>query len=394
GVLAPPPGLGGLSASLLALADARAATVVERAAPGIRRGRARGRRRGVVVGLGAAALGGALFVASAPAAGRAAAFWHPLRTLAAARMPVRLWVDRATVRRGDSVTVTVQVPAASRATLWTRGPGEPWRAASLALDSVGRAVRRIGPLEADVFLRASSGGRSSAERRVTVALPAFVAALELTARYPAYLARPDEPLVPGGDTIPVPEGTVIVTSGAASVPLATVAWRPGGAVSRLQVGGWRVSRTGKVGDGVREPLDVSGVGDRAIVQGELDAARRGLLPGDTLRLRVEAWDNAPAPHVGRSAEIALRLPSLEEVRAALRAATRGLVETADSIAGSQRDLGERTGDLAQQRSRDETAGGGRRPPPGVQPGTLPFQATERAQAVAHEQEALEQRVQE
>src|SRR2546430_6637940 len=36
----------------------------------------------------------------------------------------------------------------------------------------------------------------------------------------------------------------------------------------------------------------------------------------------------------------------------------------------------------------------RRPPPGVQPGTLPFQATERAQAVAHEQEALEQRVQE
>src|SRR5207244_3872784 len=114
--------------------------------------------------------------------------------------------------------------------------------------------------------------------------------------------------------------------------------------------------------------------------------------GERLRFRVEAWDNAPAPHVGRSADIALRLPSLEEVRAALRAATRGLVETADSIAGSQRDLGERTGDLAQQRSRDETAGGGRRPPPGVQPGTLPFQATERAQAVAHEQ-ALEQRVQ-
>src|SRR5205823_3599069 len=84
-------------------------------------------------------------------------------------------------------------------------------------------------------------------------------------------------------------------------------------------------------------------GDRAIVQGELDVARRGLLPGDTLRLRAEAWDNAPAPHVGRSAEIALRLPSLEELRAALRTATQGLVEAADSIADSQRDLGERTG---------------------------------------------------
>src|SRR5436190_244938 len=130
----------------LGLPHARAATVVERAAPGIRRALARGTRRGVAAGVGAAALGGALFVASAPASGRAAAFWHPLRTLAAARTPVRLWVDRATVRRGDSVTVPVQVPAASRATLWTRGPGEPWRAASLALDSVGRAVRRIGPL--------------------------------------------------------------------------------------------------------------------------------------------------------------------------------------------------------------------------------------------------------
>src|SRR5439155_1146431 len=180
----------------------------------------------------------------------------------------------------------------------------------------------------------------------------------------------DEPLVPGGDTIPVPEGTVIVTSGAASVPLATVAWRQGGAVSRLAVTGARFAgRLAPIVSGTWR-LDVA-TADGGALEGE----------APQLALRVVP-DSAPV------------LPSLEEVRAALRAATRGLVETADSIAGSQRDLGERTGDLAQQRSRDETAGGGRRPPPGVQPGTLPFQATERAQAVAHEQEALEQRVQE
>ena len=55
GVLAPPP-RPGVSAALLALADARAATVVERAAPGIRRALARGTRRGVAAGVGAAAL--------------------------------------------------------------------------------------------------------------------------------------------------------------------------------------------------------------------------------------------------------------------------------------------------------------------------------------------------
>src|SRR5256885_269664 len=348
GLLAPAPA-GGVSADLLALADARALQAVERAAPALRRALARGTRRGVLVALGAAAAGAALFVASAPAAGRAAAFWHPLRTLADARTPVRLSVDRATVRRGDSVTVTVQVPAAARATLWTRGPGEPWRAASLGLDSAGRAIRRIGPLEADLFLRASSGGGHSGEGRGTLAPSPLGARPGLPAPPPPHLARRGAPPGP---------------------------------------------RPGKVGDAVRDSLDVSGVGDRAIVQGDLDAARRGLLPGDTLRFRVEAWDNARAPHGGRSGEFALRLPSLDELRAAMRAATHGLVEAADSIAGSQRDLGERTSDLAEQRSREETPGGARRPPPGAQSGTLPFQATERAQAVAQEQEAVEQRVRE
>src|SRR5207247_776831 len=87
-------------------------------------------------------------------------------------------------------------------------------------------------------------------------------------------------------------------------------------------------------------------------QGELDAGRRGLLPGDTLRLRVDAWDNAPTPHVGRSAELALRLPSLEELRAATRQATAALAAAGDSLAEAQRELGARTSDLAEQRLRE------------------------------------------
>ena len=477
GVLAPAASAGA-SADLLGLADARAAAVVERAAPAVGRLLAQGTRASLAVGAATAALGAALVVASSPGAGRAAAFWHPLRAIADARAPVRLAVDRATVRRGDSITVTVDVPAATRATLWTRGPGEPWRPAPLALDSLGHVTRRIGPLESDLYLRASSGSRRSVERRVSVALSAFLADLELTARYPEYLGRPDEPLVPGPDVVAIPEGTLILTSGAASVPLVAAAWRRGGdkparlavdetrfsgrlaaapsasgtwllqlatadgtplegdmpglrlrvvpdsapvvtvpvpgrdttlplslrqplvidarddhGLTRLEVVSWRVSRTGKVGPAVRESLDVSGAGERTIVQGDLDAEQRGLLPGDTLRLRVEAWDNVPAPrtHVGRSEEIALRLPSLEELRAATRAAAQDITAAADSLAQAERELGARTRDLAQQRARD--AAGTRRPADG-RDGPLPFQATERAQAVAREQEALQQRVQE
>jgi len=461
---------------LLAAADARAASVVGATAPAVRRALAEGTWRGLAAAAGVVALGAVLFVAAAPASGRAAAFWHPLRTLADARAPVRVSVDRSAVRRGDSVTVSIVAPGAARATLWRRGPGETWRAEVVPLGAQGRAARRLGPLEHDLFLRASSGGRRSAEVRVAVALPAFLAALELTARFPPYLDRPDEPVLTGADTVTVPEGTTLVTRGAASVLLRAAAWtagpsvvalrvdgsafagsltpRAGGAwrlalatvdgaplegdavtlvvrvisdsaptvavpvpgddttlplslrqplvidvrddhgVARLAVVSWRVSQTGKVGDPVRDSLDVSGVGDRAILQAELDARQRGLLPGDTLRFRVEAWDNAPVPHAGRSREFALRLLSREELRAAARDATQALESAADSVSAEQRRLADRTADLAQQRSRESPEGGDGRETAGRQSGALPFEASQRAEALARQQAAVSDKVRE
>ena len=473
----------GTSRDLLAAADVGAAAVVSRAAPAVHGLLGRTTRRRITVGA-AAALAGALLLVAAnppPASGRAAVFWHPLRAWRDAHAPVRLAVDRRIVRRGDTVTVTVAAPGSTRATLWTRGPGEPWQAVPLGLAPDGRAARRLGPLEADLYLRASSGGRSSRELKVEVALPAFLAELGLTARFPAYLVRADEPLLAGPDTVLLPAGTEILTSGMASVPLRDAAWRslkasapervarlrvdgtrldgrfrpsvsgtwrlaasaldgaplegappelhltivpdsapvvtlavPAGdttlplslrqplvvdvrddhGITRVAVVSWRVSQTGRVGEPVRDSLDVTGVGDRAIVQGELDAVRRGLLPGDTLRLYVEAWDNAPPPSArrGRSAEVALRLPSMEELRAAAREAARDVAAAAESLATGQRELSDRTRDLAQERTRDAAAGGGGRPPGGAQPGTLPFQARQRAEEIARQQAAMSERV--
>ncbi|MEX2155935.1 MAG: hypothetical protein WD773_03740 [Gemmatimonadales bacterium] len=475
GVVSPTAGKGaGMSPALLLAADTRAAAVVSFTAPAVNGMLRRTTLRRVAFGVAAALLGATLFVAGAPASGRAAAFWHPLRAWRDARAPVRLAVDRSSARRGDSVTATVEVPGAVRAILWTRGPGEPWKPVSLTLDADGRAVRRVGPLEADLYMKAASGGRSSGEVKVTLALPAFLADLALTARFPAYLARADEPLLVGPDPIPLPAGTEILTSGAASVPLAAAVWtgetratplridgtrlegrfapaasgtwhldvrtadgtvlegiapelhlvmvpdsapivalpvpgrdttlplslrqplvadvRDDHGITGLAVVSWRVSRTGRVGEAVRESLDVSGLGDRAIVQGQLDAERRGLLPGDTLRMYVEAWDNAPTPHRGRSAEIALRLPSMEELRAEARAAARAVAGAADSVAAAQQELSDRTRDLAQERSRDQPAGAAGRPDGRNQPGTMSFQATQRAEEIARDQAAMAQRI--
>ena len=473
GLLAPQAGG---SSDLLAAADARSARVVGDTGAAVGRTLADGTWRGLAGAAAVAAVGATLFVAAAPASGRAAAFWHPLRTLADARAPVRVSVDRPQVHRGDSVTVTIVAPGAARATLWRRGPGEPWRAEVVPLGEAGRAARRVGPLEHDLYLRASSGGRRSAEVRVAVALPAFLAVLEISARFPSYLDRPDEPVLAGVDTVTVPEGTTLVARGAASVPLRAAAWTAGRTAVALRVDGaaftgaltprasgawrlalatadgaplegdaatlavrvipdsapvvavpvpgadttlplslrqplvidvrddhgiarvavvsWRVSQTGKIGDAVRESLDVSGVGDRAILQAELDAQQRGLLPGDTLRVRVEAWDNAPVPHVGRSRELALRLLSREELRAAARDATQALATAADSVSAEQRRLADRTADLAQERSREAPEGGTGRETAGRQAGALPFDASQRADALARQQAAVSDKVRE
>ncbi len=485
GVVSPSINSGkGTSAALLRAADTRAAAFVSFAAPEVNATLRRTTRRRLAAGAGTALLGAVLFVAGAPASGRAAAFWHPVRAWRDAHAPVRLTVDRRTVRRGGSLKAMVTVPGAVRVTLWTRGPGEPWKPMLLSLDADGRATRQLGPIESDLYLKAASGGRTSHEIKVTVSLPAFLADLGVTARFPSYLGRSDEPLLAGPDVIPLPAGTAVLTSASASVPLADAAWtlekgsrtetqhvdgnrvegrftpiasgtwrlqvrtvdgsalegitpelhlqivpdsapvvtlpvpgrdttlplslhqqlvadvRDDHGISRLAVVSWRVSRTGRVDPVVRESLDVSGVGDRAIVQGRIDAEHRNLLPGDTLRLYVEAWDNAPEPHSGRSAEIALRLPSMEELRAETRAAARAVAGAADSVAAAQRELSDRTRDLAQQRSRDATSGtSGRQQASnpqsgGGEGGSMSFQATQRAEAIARDQAAMSQRIKE
>lgn len=467
----------GASAVLFDVADRRAADAVTTAAPHLSRTLRRTNARQLGAGVALAGLGAALFVAAAPTNGRAAGFWHPWRALALSRAVVRLSVDRLSVRRGDTVTATVAVPGASGGsiTLWTRRPGESWRPTILTLDSAGTAMRRLGPLESDLWARAGIGSRRSREVRIEVATPAFLADLSVVAQFPAYLNRADEPISPGPDTVALPVGTELVSRGLSSVPLASAQWRaPRGSISlrvdgprfdgrfapqesgvwrlalaaadraplegdlpllvlrlvpdsaplvavpipgrdttlplsmvqplvidvhddhgvgRLMVLSWRASQTGAVGTVVRDSLDVQGAGDRVILQAAVQAENRGLLPGDTLRFRVEAWDNAPTPHLGRSPEYALRLPTRAELRAAQRAAGAQIAAAAESVSAAQRALGERTADLAQERQRDASAGTpGRQPPAGQ--GALPFQSSERARELARQQEAVAERVHE
>jgi hypothetical protein len=131
------------------------------------------------------------------------------------------------------------------------------------------------------------------------------------------------------------------------------------------------------------PLPEGGV-ERAVLPWHLDLSSRGFLPGDTAYYRVRAFDGAPEPHLGETREYVLRLPSLAELRDAVRREARALARAADSVAQGQQDLERRTEDLARERERGAT-------PQGRTQGgesQLGFRSAERTAELTAEQRAL------
>jgi len=175
----------------------------------------------LVAALGALALLG-------PSRGSTAALWHPGLAWRATLSPVSLAVSRSEVMRGDSVTVNLEAYGRHAGTLWTRAPGESWRPEAVTLDSTGQANRVLGPLQSDLFLRLTSGGKGSDTLQVKVRVPAFLGSLSLTAHYPRYLKLEDEPLPTSGDTLVLPAGTRLEIKGEATAALRSAAWTAAG----------------------------------------------------------------------------------------------------------------------------------------------------------------------
>jgi hypothetical protein len=145
----------------------------------------------------------------------------------------------------------------------------------------------------------------------------------------------------------------------------------------------RISRIGLEDPPRAESVTLPGTArDRAILPFELDLNQRSLLPGDTVRFFVRATDNAPVPHVSRSKEFVLRLPTLSEVREAARMASAQVSRGLDSVAQASRRLERQTEDLSRERARaasDSGSGGDE---------SLRFADAKRAENVAASQQEL------
>lgn len=183
--------------------------------------------------------GTALLLSAGPTRGQPALLWQPGAAWQTLRAPLALQVTATEVERGATIAVQATARGRRSAILWSRAPGEAWAGRALSLDSAGQATVSVGPLDTDLFLRLSSGGRGSDTLLVKVRPPAFLGTLSVVARYPRYLALEDEPLPTDGDTVFVPAGTRIETTGEATAELESAAWQAGPVRAVLDVDGPR-----------------------------------------------------------------------------------------------------------------------------------------------------------
>ena len=125
--------------------------------------------------------------------------------------------------RGTPLRVSVRAPGRRQVVLSIRQTGESWRDDTLVVDPrTGAARWTLDALRGDVRLVATDGRAISDSVIVHAADRPFLGAVTLRASYPRYLGRPAE-LLPVGEPLRLPRGTVLLIGGRASVPLAQVA---------------------------------------------------------------------------------------------------------------------------------------------------------------------------
>ena len=119
----------------------------------------------------------------------------------------------------------------------------------------------------------------------------------------------------------------------------------------------------------------------------VDLAALALQPGDVVHVQATAHDDAPWGHVGKSRELMLRVPAVEDQRRDARAAADSLVSKVVAAARAQQQLEQRTSDAARARAPNEATKPGDRKAPNA----MSYDAAEKAKALANEQKQMAER---
>jgi hypothetical protein len=113
----------------------------------------------------------------------------------------------------------------------------------------------------------------------------------------------------------------------------------------------------------------------------LELGALALQAGDAVHVQASARDDAPWGQMGRSRELVLRVPAVEDQRREARAAADSLVSKALAAARAQQRLEQKTNDAARARTPADAGKPGERKAPDA----LAYEAAEKAKALAKEQ---------
>jgi hypothetical protein len=182
--------------------------------------------RSLAGGLGAALLALAVTgVVSAKARDGFAAVLHPLDAWRGLLLPALAFEGLPVeMPRGMPLTLRVRAEGRTSVAVSLRTAGEAWRTDTVPVDpATALATVEVGPLRAPLTVRVDDGRAPVLEQDVTVGDRGWIGDVQVSAVYPAYLARPSERLeLTGG--VRVPRGTELrvqaaVYSGARNVQL-------------------------------------------------------------------------------------------------------------------------------------------------------------------------------
>ena len=127
-------------------------------------------------------------------------------------------------------------------------------------------------------------------------------------------------------------------------------------VSTVTMRSWREMASGTALPSVEQPLAAPSAPEWS-GEATIDAAVRGLQPGDVLHVTLAATDNSPWRQTTVSKELVLRVPSLTEQRELARAMGDSLAARATRAAAEQKQLAQKTDEASKSRDRTSTSDG-------------------------------------
>ena len=164
-------------------------------------------------------------------------------------------------------------------------------------------------------------------------------------------------------------------------------------VATVTMRSWREMASGTALPGVEQPLAAPSATEWSGAA-TINAAVRGLQPGDVLHVTIAATDNSPWRQTSVSKELVLRVPSLSEQRELARAMGDSLAARATRAAAEQKQLAQKTDEASKSRDRTSTSDGKSNGATGSnsEKSAMSYRAAEQSKALAQQQQKLEDQV--